>query len=31
MDQIELRRITAVAEVSPAAVERWEAANVYRG
>lgn len=29
--QIELRKITAVAECTPAAVEAWEAANVYRG
>ena len=29
--QIELRKITSVAEVSAEAVEKWEAANVYRG
>ena len=28
---IELRKITAVAEVTPDAVATWEAANVYRG
>lgn len=31
VEEIELRKITSVAEVSPAAVELWEAANVYRG
>lgn len=31
VSQIELRKITAVAEVTPAAVEMWEAAYVYRG
>lgn len=31
VDQIELRKITAVAEVTPAAAEKWEAENVYRG
>lgn len=31
VDQIELRKITAVAEVTPAAVKKWEAASVYRG
>jgi len=31
VDKIELRKITAVAECTPAAVEKWEAANVYRG
>lgn len=31
VDQIELRKITAVAEVTPTAVEKWEAADVYRG
>ena len=31
VSQIELRKITAVAEVTPAAVEKWEAASVYRG
>ena len=31
VDQIELRKITAVAECTPASVEKWEAANVYRG
>ena len=29
--QIELRKITSVAEVSEIAVNAWEAANVYRG
>lgn len=29
--RIELRKITAVAEVTPVAVDAWEAANVYRG
>lgn len=31
VDQIELRKITAVAEVTPTSVEKWEAASVYRG
>lgn len=31
VSQIELRKVTAVAEVTPAAVEKWEAASVYRG
>lgn len=31
VDQIELRKITAVVECTPASVEAWEAANVYRG
>ena len=31
VSQIELRKITAVAEVTPTAVEKWEAASVYRG
>lgn len=31
VDQIELRKITAVAEVTPAAVEKWEAVSAYRG
>jgi hypothetical protein len=31
VDRIELRKITAVIEVSPAAVKAWEDANVYRG
>lgn len=31
VDQLELRKITAVAEVSPDAVKAWEDANVYRG
>ena len=31
VSQIELRKITAVAEVTPVAVEKWEAASVYRG
>lgn len=29
--KVELRKITAVAEVTPASVEKWEAAIVYRG
>ena len=31
VDKIELRKITAVAEVSEDAVKLWEAANVWRG
>ena len=31
VEKMELRKITAVAECTPAAVEAWEAANVYRG
>ena len=31
VEKIELRKITAVIEVSDAAVKAWEAANVYRG
>lgn len=31
VDQIELRKITAVAECTPDSVTAWEAANVYRG
>lgn len=31
IDRMDLRKITAVAECTPAAVEAWEAANVYRG
>lgn len=31
VDQIELRKITAVVEVATAAAEKWESANVYRG
>lgn len=31
VSQIELRKITAVAEVTADAVAKWEAANVYRG
>lgn len=31
IESIDLRKITAVAEVSHSAVEKWEAANVYRG
>lgn len=27
----ELRKVTSVLEVKPAAVEKWEAAHVYRG
>lgn len=29
--QIELRKVTSVTEVEPAAAEAWEAANVYNG
>lgn len=29
--EIELRKVTSVTVVSEAAVQRWEAANVYRG
>ena len=29
--RLDLRKITSVAECTPAAVEAWEAANVYRG
>lgn len=31
VDQMELRKITAVAEVTASAVDAWEAAVVYRG
>jgi hypothetical protein len=31
VDEIELRKVTSVAECTAAAVEAWEAANVYRG
>ena len=31
VDKIELRKITAVAECTPASAEAWEAANVHRG
>lgn len=31
VEQIDLRKITSVAEVSEAAVASWEAADVYRG
>lgn len=31
VDKIELRKITSVAEVTAAAAEAWEAANVHRG
>lgn len=31
VDRIEIRKITAVAEVTPVAVAAWEEANVYRG
>lgn len=31
VDQIELRKITAVAECTDTSVKAWEAANVYRG
>lgn len=31
VDEIDLRKITAVAKVSADAAKAWEAANVYRG
>lgn len=31
VERLDLRKVTSVADVTPAAVERWEAANVYRG
>lgn len=31
IDKIELRKVSAVAEVSGSAVTAWEAANVHRG
>ena len=31
VDQIELRKVTSVSEMTPAAVKAWEAADVYRG
>lgn len=31
VEKIDLRKITSVTEVTPAAVAAWEAANVYRG
>ena len=31
VDKIELRKITAVTEVTPAAAAIWESASVYRG
>lgn len=31
VDRIELRKITAVVEVTPTAVAAWEKADVYRG
>jgi hypothetical protein len=31
IEKIDLRKITSVSEVTPAAVEKWESANVYRG
>jgi hypothetical protein len=31
VSQIELRKVTSVVEVTPAAVEAWEAASVYAG
>lgn len=31
VDRIELRKITSVIEVQPAAVEAWEAASVHKG
>ena len=31
VDQIELRKITSVSEVTPAAAAAWESSNVYRG
>lgn len=29
--KVDLRKVTSVTEVEPAAVEAWEAANVYQG
>ena len=31
VEKINLRKVTSVAEVTPAAVEKWKSANVYRG
>ena len=31
ISQIELRKVTSVSELTPAAVEAWEAANAYKG
>ena len=31
VSKIDLRKVTSVTEVTPAAAEKWEAANVYRG
>ena len=31
VDQIELRKVTSVTEVSAAAAEKWVSADVYRG
>lgn len=31
ISQIELRKVTSVSEVTPAAVEAWEAANAHKG
>lgn len=31
VEQIELRKITAVTEVTAAAADKWTSANVYRG
>lgn len=31
VEKIDLRKVTSVSEVTPAAAEKWEAANVYRG
>lgn len=31
VEKIDLRKVTSVTEVAPAAVEKWEAADVYRG
>ncbi len=31
VEKIDLRKVTSVTEVTPAAAAAWEAANVYRG
>jgi hypothetical protein len=31
VEKIELRKVTSVSEVAPAAAEKWKSANVYRG
>lgn len=31
VEKIDLRKVTSVTEVTPAAVQAWENANVYRG